>query len=169
MRRGYTLIDLLMVMLVLGLVAMLVLPGFQADNPTLELRRSSTELVAGLEYARSLAIRYERPFAVKVDAAKNEFHVKDTDPQPNGAPPAQPGNLPPVNNRASVLDPIGKDWYENAFPGGPGHAGAMVVTGGEIWFYPDGSASVSTGVVLKASGEQWTINVDPRTGGVRVN
>ena len=62
---------------------MMVLPRFNAAMEESKLNGAVSELVAGLEYARSLAVQYQKPFQVRAyrydyptDKA-NQFLIKD--------------------------------------------------------------------------------------------
>jgi Tfp pilus assembly protein FimT len=95
--KGFTFLDLIIVILILGVLGMTVIPRFQSMVAESKLNEATGELVSGLQYARNLAIQYERPFGLKADVSENWFNVFDTNPYPDDVPPARPDNKPPVD------------------------------------------------------------------------
>ena len=76
-RRGVTLLELMIVILIMAIIAGLVLPSSQ---PTIHERlRAAANMVASeLELARSLAIGYNSNYTVTVDKAQNRLVLRHT-------------------------------------------------------------------------------------------
>jgi len=167
---GFTLIDLLIVVMILGILGMTVWPQFHSMIGEAKLNEAAGELAAGLQYAGNLAVVHQRPFSLLADADGNWFKVVDhrykDDPTPHHS------DDPPTDDYGLVFHPVEKTWYLIDFDTQAPYEGVDLTaapTGGEIRFYPDGhSASSSHTFVLSYAGSQRTITVDGRTGRVSV-
>ena len=170
--RGFTLLDLLIVIMIIGILGVIVIPQFHSMITESKLNEATGELVSALQYAGILAVQYQRPFGLKADADDNWFKVFDTSPYPDTVPPAQPSNEPPVNEDAIVLNPLDKKWYIKDFDDMGSYQGVHITSvpaGGEIRFYPDGHSSSSDNTfVLSLAGDQKTITVNGTTGRISV-
>lgn len=170
--KGFTLLDLIVVILILGVLGMIAIPQFQSMVAESKLNEAAGELVSGLQYARNLAVQYERPFGLMVDVNENWFNVFDTDPYPDDVPPARPDNKPPVDADGVVLNPMDKKWYIKDFDTMNTYEGVSITSapaGGQLLFYPDGHSSSSDSTfILTLAGDQRTITVNGFTGRVSV-
>jgi general secretion pathway protein H len=140
--RGFTLIELVVVLAILGFALVLV-TGYRAPwSRTLGLRGTAQELASALRLARSEAIAGNGPVAFGIDVADHRYRI--------GAAP--PRRLPAEFDIALLT--IGGE-----------RRGASA---GDIRFNPDGS-STGGGVGLAAGPEHVFILVDWLTGGVRIS
>jgi general secretion pathway protein H len=138
---GFSLIELLVVLAVLGFVLVLVL-GYRAPwSSGLSLQATAGELASGLRLARSQAIADNRPVAFALDLAGHRYRV-------GGDPPR---NLPPKLSVGLVT------------VNGEKRSGVA----GDIRFNPDGS---STGgrITLADGDRKLAVGVDWLTGRVTV-
>jgi general secretion pathway protein H len=78
--RGFTLLELLIVLAIMALVAGMVIPMFGSGVPTSDLRSSARQLAAGLRAARSEALAQHREAVLSIDLAARQFKV-DQDPR----------------------------------------------------------------------------------------
>jgi general secretion pathway protein H len=80
-RRGFTLVELLVVLVVLGMALAVVAPRFASSSPALAVRSAAQTLVAGLQLARNRAITENRAVVLRVDrvAAAFEFEGRRRD------------------------------------------------------------------------------------------
>jgi general secretion pathway protein H len=139
--RGFSLIELLVVLAVLGFALVLIV-GYRAPwSSGLSLRGTAAELAANLRLARSQAIAENRPVVLALDLAGHRYRVGD------GRTHALPKQL------AIALLTIS----------GERRSGTV----GDIRFNPDGS---STGgrIVLADGARQVAVGVDWLSGRVRV-
>lgn len=168
---GFSLLDLTLTLLIIGILGMIALPRLATLISQTKLNAAAGELVSGLEYARSLAVEYQKPFGLRVDG--NQFKIFDdiykTDPNPHHS--AQP----PVDAYGVVINPVDKKWYIKDFDAMENYEGVDIVSapaGGEVRFFPDGHCSDPAGgannFVLNFGGSQKTIDVDGTTGRVSV-
>jgi general secretion pathway protein H len=138
---GFTLIEVMVTMAVLGLALVLIL-GYKAPwSSGLGLKGTAAELASGLRLARSQAIVRNRPVALDLDLAGHRYRVDD------GAVQALPGNL-----SIELLTVAGEKRGR---------------TEGQIRFNPDGS---STGgrISLTQGARKIAVGVDWLTGRVTV-
>jgi len=190
---GITLLDTLLVVLIIGILAMTTMPRFAAVVSEAKLNGAATELVMALEYAKSLAVRYRKPFDVEAfrhdysDPRANQFSVRDI--QYVGDSRIHLDAAPPVYNYGRVFNPVDKTPYIIDFNNVQATLAGVVTpqrqydgvdivavpgggSQGVIQFYPDGhcsdpAASANT-YVLNYAGNQKTITVEGATGRITI-
>ena len=141
-RAGFTLLELMVVLAIIGLLAVIAGPRFAGALPGAELDSGARQLVSGLREARSRAVSRNRSVPFILGGGANRYSIGA-----RGRSAALPENL------GITL------W-----------TGLTEVTGanqGAIRFFPDGS---STGGRLELTGEggKRVIAVDWLTGRVRL-
>ncbi|MCK9362858.1 MAG: GspH/FimT family pseudopilin [Syntrophales bacterium] len=165
-QKGFTLIDSLLVIVILGIIGMIAIPQFQGMIQETRLNEAAAELVSGMQYAGNLAVRYRRPFGFQADATGHWFKIYDNryvnDANPHTA------DDPPVTAYGVVLNPLDKDWYLRDFDDMENYR-AVTFTGAQIVFYPDGhSGNSNTTVTVSMGDNQRAITVDGATGRISV-
>lgn len=164
-RSGFTLLDSLIVIVILGIIGMIIIPQFHGLIRETQLNEAATELVSGMQYAGNLAVRYRRPFGFRADAAGRWFRIYDN--RYAGDASAHTDQDPPVTAYGVVLNPLDKSWYIRNFADMENYR-AVTFTDATIVFYPDGhSASSDTTVTVGLGSRQKTITVDGTTGRIR--
>jgi general secretion pathway protein H len=138
---GFTLIEMIVVLVVLGLALGILLTRGPVRSRTLELRAAAGELAAGLRVARAQAIKLDRPVTFLLDLARHSYSIDGARPRP--LPPQMPLSLIAVSG-----DTLGRRL-------------------GGITFEPDGSA---TGGQIGIGGQarRIRIGVDWLTGRVSI-
>lgn len=138
---GFTLLELLVVLVLMGLVTGAAVPLLASGMPGAQLKASARELLAGLRQARDQAVIRRQDAALTIDVRKHAFQVSG-DPRIHQLPPK-------VQIGLFVADT---------------QAGGDV---GAFRFYPDGS---STGGRITVSLDRTTyrIDVDWLTGMARL-
>ncbi len=138
--RGFTLLELLVVLAIVALVVVIALPRIGAGLPGAALDAGARRIAAGLNEARSLAVVRNRAVRFTLNGAAKRFTVGGG----AGAPLPATLGITLITGAAEVV-------------------GAAQ---GSIRFFPDGS---STGgrIVLSGRGGTRTIEVDWLTGRIR--
>ena len=77
--RGFSLVELCMVVVVIGVVLGFGLPAFHKFRTDAALPGSTRQIVSAMKLARQLAISRSHPYAIKVDAANARFQSYDPD------------------------------------------------------------------------------------------
>jgi general secretion pathway protein H len=129
---GFTLLELLVVMVIIGLVFSLVPPLFSSAVPGARLKGAARDLAVGLRYARSQAITHNTEIAVRLNLEPPAYTIGGEQPQ------ALPDDVRMTVTSAAT---------ENVLP----------VTHHMLQFYPDGS---STGSQITLSGGHLTYHLD---------
>ena len=140
-QAGFTLLELLIVLVIAALALGIVLTRATPRNPGLEARLAAAEIAQGLRLARGRAIQLNRPVGVVVDIAHHSWHID--------------------RDRSRALPP---DLYLGLVTVAGETAGPSL---GQIIFAPDGS---STGgrVELARAGTRMAVGVDWLTGRVAI-
>lgn len=74
-RHGYTLVELLIVVTIIGLMASVVLPSLNSDSGIVSLEAMARTLAADLRIARQAAVQYNASFVVTLDVKENAYDV----------------------------------------------------------------------------------------------
>jgi type II secretion system protein H len=163
---GFTLLDSLIVIVILGIVGMAIIPQFRGMVQETRLNEAAAEIVSGMQYAGNLAVRYRRPFGFRADAAGHWFKIYDNRYAADAT--AHTAADPPVTAYGVVLNPFDKSWYQRDFDDMENFR-AVTFASAQIVFYPDGhSLASNTTVTLSLGGRQRTITVDGATGRISV-
>ncbi len=136
---GFTLLELIVVLLLAGLVAALVAPSFSGALDSSRLRSGAAEVRSVLTLARTLAAAGSRPRDVTFDIGKGEFAV--------------------LGEARTYVLPEGVR-IESARLGGA----VVEQETFRIRFFPDGSAVGAEVVVASSSGGRFRVTVEPLTG-----
>jgi general secretion pathway protein H len=139
---GFTLLELLIVLVLMAMVTAFVFPMFGGPVSTSELRASARSLAAGLRLARSEALSQRRETFLTLDVSGRRFRV-DRDPHEHTLPRRVELKLFTAQNDL-VGDSVGA-----------------------IRFYPDGGSN--GGRITVASGtRKFDVDVDWLTGRVTI-
>ena len=140
--RGFTLFELLVVLVVIGLLFTVATPLISRGVPSLEVRSAAREIAAGMRRARSDAIFANREVAFTVDTEEKRYAIGD-----DGAWHPLPERL------AFEVETARSEVVDDAIAG--------------VRFYPDGSATGGR-VTVTGKSRQYHVMLDWLTGAVTV-
>ncbi len=168
---GFTIIELMMVMIIVGIVGLLVVPMFSHAGG-LRVLEVTEQMAATIRYAQTAAITMQTPYQIVVDQVTEKFEMRDAD-----------GSI--------VNDPINKvaEWssshlFSIDFNNHPHFTNITIDSAGfddspVLWFdylgapyagpIIDNTPLVSGAIVLRNGSETARIQVEPVTGNVVVN
>jgi type II secretion system protein H len=167
---GFSLLDLVIVIVILGILGTIAVPQFHSMMGARRLNAASGEFVSALQYARNLAVKYQRPFGLRANVAGNWFRVYDDKYKTDAGP--HHDVVPPVDAFGVVLNPLDKTWYVIDYDTMDTYEGVTMTSippSTRLCFYPDGHSSSSDSTfVLSHAGDQRTITVNGTTGRIHV-
>lgn len=140
--RGFTLLELIVVLLVLGLLYGLAMPMLGAGSTGLDMKAASRQLAAGLRKARGVAVAERREAVLALDVAQRTFSL-------TGDPKTY---VLPKQLELSLFTAQSELVREE--------------TGG-IRFFPDGTSTGGRVTISAGTAQQW-VDVDWVTGRVTI-
>lgn len=142
--KGFTLLELLVVLVLIGLLAALVLPRVGGSLPGLQLRTAARKVAGTFRYATQRAMAEQAPYAVHFDAEAGIVTMAPVDTV-SLIPPARsslPEKAPDVLEQWRLPDDIrlrvpldrnaptaAQDYAVFFYPGGGGSGGAVRLVG----------------------------------------
>ena len=175
--NGFTLVEVLIVVFILGIVAILALPTLQSGIAESKLAGASSEIAVALEYAQMVAMMSGAQTRVTIDATNNTVLVERSEISGDimGADTELPENDIDSEAFVTVAHPAsrGKDYNivlaaENRFEG-VDLVTATFGAGNSVTFDALGIPSDGGTVVLSLGSTQVTLTVDSLTGKVTSN
>jgi prepilin-type N-terminal cleavage/methylation domain-containing protein len=159
-RRGFTLVELILVMVVIFTLATVVAPRFSDFFPSLQVRKSTEHLMAWARKARTDAALTGTRQRLYLDPAKRKFWIEN-EPRPI----KEPGKFVALSGA----------WSEELLPEGveigsidiaetdPGSSGVRYVE-----FRPDGTCSDATVVLSNDNGDRQTLKIEGATSKITI-
>lgn len=153
-RKGFTLVEVLIVVMVLGILAMAGMPVINSVLGYSKLSAAARIMVAGIETTANLSIRYQRPFQFKTDTAANSFEIRDMAPYPDTSAGIRLNNQPPVNAMGIVFNSVTGTWYQVDLDDVGNFDGVLIDSGpAALIFYPDGHAAYTDSQYVLSLGD----------------
>jgi type II secretion system protein H len=145
-RAGFTLLESVVVLMIIGLAVALVLPMIEGGFDSREVRRAARQIASTMHYCRGEAVSLGRPQELVIDTYRNTIHTTGWD------------RWAVLTDRAMITDVVGGNVLGDG----------MV----QVLFFPNGSTSGA--VVLLASrrdrfANRLRVALDPLLGSVRVD
>jgi prepilin-type N-terminal cleavage/methylation domain-containing protein len=75
-KRGFTLIEIIMVVVILGIAALMAIP-MVSNAADVQVRAAANRMAADIDYAKSMAITHQRSYTVVFDPAHESYEVQD--------------------------------------------------------------------------------------------
>ena len=162
--RGFTLFELLVVMLIISLISALVMPQMTASLPGVQLKSATRAVAASLRYTRSRAVYESTPYIAIFDNSQKLLAVEPIEAPMDAA--ESEGirkilNMSELENvykfpegiEFGVLESTETDEDPDVFP---------------IIFFPRGDSTGGKIVLENLRRKQYTITVDTLTGSVEI-
>ena len=99
--RGFTLVELLIVVTVLGIMATVILPSMHSTSSLIGLEAAARTMAADLRIARQSAVQYNSTYAVAIDLAGNAYQIKFTG---TGTVPTLTNTLQSADTNGNKID-----------------------------------------------------------------
>jgi type IV fimbrial biogenesis protein FimU len=152
---GFTMVELMVVLLILGIVSAVAVPSIKSSLDEMKLDAAAREAVSAIYYAQSISIKEGESYGVKFNKTIQAIICFKP-----------PGNAP-------ILHPIDKKPYIVDFIGVGHLQGLEIVSstfvGNKVNFNYLGEPSESGSAILAYGGIQKTINIALPLGKVSVN
>jgi len=150
--RGFSLLELIIVLIVVSLLAVLVTPNLTKTLRHMEVRSSAKRISAILRYCRNEAVNKNRIYQVNFDLESKQVAVLAA--QEGEEKLVLQKSYPiPDDIRMEKVD-LGKTSFETDHPA--------------FEFYPNGGANGGSAVISDGEGGGYVIQVDFLTGTVKV-
>jgi len=172
--RGFTLLELLVVLVIISLMSVLVVPQLTGSLARMNLQTASKKISASLRYARSQAASEKITYVAIFDFEKDRLSIMT----------GQKASDLPVRDRTQTDETLKEDLSNGKepvirsksydFPDGvkleKGVSGEDEIDSGlfEIAFFPTGSSSGGDVILTNDRGKRYKISVDFITGVVRL-
>jgi len=161
-RCGFTLIELMVVLLVMSILAASVVPSFMSSARAASVKAAATKIADLLDFAYAAAIARRQPVTVNLDLGRNMCWVSVL---AASLPWLGEGEGPETRTLASIQLP--EDFEIALQRGSEAPAASRTQQQWEtIRFDPDGMAEDVLIEVADRRGEEWTIEVQGTTGEV---
>ena len=150
-KKGITLIELVIVMVIIAIGAALMVPGFGAWMPYYRLKSTTRDIVSMMRTAQMKAVSTNQQYGVSFDTANNQFQLYRNSGglQPEGSPSSLPSGVQFQSLTGLPADGLG---------GQP-----------SIRFFPDSTSSADgTITLINNKNTQKSIQVSKSTGRIRI-
>ena len=170
-RGGFTLIELMVVLVVLGILAASIAPSFSGTREEARLRSSAAQLVALMRLASSQSLATNRPCRVRI-LSENRRYVLETQQdgvegragyQPAEQLPGYSGTLPETIRIRLIDNP-----ERTAPPSKAARFLAATNRGDAVHFYPDGTADARIVELVDRDDFRLQLRVHPTTARIAV-
>lgn len=165
--RGFTLIEIIMVVVILGIVAFMTIP-MVSNAADIQVRAAANRIAANIDYAKSMAITHQRSYSVVFDPANESYDIR-VEPAGSGDVidhPVNPGSFVVDFSTDGNLSRV--DLVDADFDSDSDHAITFDYLGSP-YSGLDTTSPLNTGqITLTADNFTLVINVEPVTGYVTI-
>jgi len=159
--RGFSLLELLVVILLISLISAVVMPRMAASLPAVQLKSTARTVAASLRYARSKAVFESTPYVAVFDHTQRLLAVQ---PMEEPIEFSELDKLREILNTSRVYElPDGIEFgvFDNS---GADEDRDLF----SILFFPRGDSTGGKIVLQNLRGRQYALTVDPITGAVEI-
>jgi len=153
-RSGFTVIEILIVVVIIGIAAMMVIP-MMTSAASMQIRSAANMIAADLEYAKSMAISRGQDFSVVFNKAEESYRIENQDGDVIAHPVKKGFNYEVNFSTDSRLDKV--DIADVDFD-----------TTSKVKFDCLGSPDNGGDITLQAGGVSMTVRVEPVTGFISI-
>lgn len=152
LEEGFTLIELVVVLVIIGLITTLTLPVFSKSFYGLGLQKSVQEMRSAVRYSRGEAILHRTPKWLAFDIEEDQYWFGDGLANEEAVIDAQADEARALPESVDIEE---FGWFDGSIADGVGW----------IQFYPNGSSSGGTLTLSEVDGERMVrIVMEPFTG-----
>ena len=174
---GFTLLELIIVVLVIGIAAMAAIPNLAASEVDATLYAACSEVMTALEYAQMNAMTNGRQFRVTIDATANTISVdrsvctKLSEVLDTSSNTVVAEHIESLSSFTPAKRTLGIEDYTVNFASTPGFSGVNITAasfgaGNAVVFDGHGMPSAGGTVTLAYGGRQAVVSLNAATGKV---
>ncbi len=164
LRRAYTLVEILITVVILGIAAAMVIPSM-GDTGVLRVQAAVRQIISDISYAQSEAVAHQRSVAVLFDPAKKAYGLIDM--------PASGTVTMSMAFQTTVFDASMGDAVISSvsFANSVGNANLLIFDeqGSPVLSATSNVAPTTGQIVITGSGQTFTISIEGYTGRVSVS
>lgn len=148
-KKGFTIVELSIVIAIMGTLAAIAIPGYNAWLPTSRVNAAARELFTEMQFARMKAISENNNYVITFDTANNSYSIYDDE---NNDGDGQAGEWVKTINIQDNYPEIEFGYIVNTNPAGDAITEAVTFTGDRFAFRPTGLANKKGSVFLIPAG-----------------
>jgi len=164
--RGYTLLELLVVLIIISLVSALVAPKLAGSLSNLNFKTTAKRLSASLRYARSQATSEKITYGALLQIDENRLLIIADPPEVTETLHEMVSNEEQQIARASLVYELPSEIKIEKAVSGDGEVASGLFS---IFFFPSGGSSGGEIDLVNEKGRRSKISVDFITGSVKLN